>query len=64
MTCDHRRDTPKLSKEEVSELLPAVPDWAANEERTSISKAFVAKNFKAGVMHLIDHIRECADAGS
>lgn len=49
----HRRDTPKLSSEEVADLLPAVPDWAPNGERTCISKAFVAKNFKAGVMHVI-----------
>ena len=53
VACEHRRDTPKLSKEEMAKLLPAVPDWAANEDGTSISKAFVAKNFKAGVMHLI-----------
>ncbi len=58
-SCKFRRDTPKLSKEEVADLLPAVPDWAANEDRTSISKAFVAKNFKAGVMPLIGHMDGC-----
>lgn len=34
----------------MAELLPAVPDWATDDDRTCISKAFVAKNFKAGVV--------------
>ena len=48
------RDTPRLSSEEITDLLPAVPDWETNAERTCISKSFVAKNFKAGGPHAMN----------
>jgi pterin-4a-carbinolamine dehydratase len=43
-----RRDTPKVPEEKLSEFLAIVPTWKLSEDRKSISKQFVAKNFVAG----------------
>ena len=42
------RDTPKLSDEELDSALVALPAWRAAEDRKSITRSFVAKNFVKG----------------
>ena len=42
------RDTPKLTDEELDSALLALPSWRAVDDRTSITKSFVAKNFVKG----------------
>ena len=42
------RDTPKLSDEELDSALVALPAWRAADDRKSITRSFVAKNFVKG----------------
>ena len=40
-----RRETPKLTSEEVDEKMKAVPLWKLNGDKTAISRSFTAKNW-------------------
>lgn len=42
------RDTPKLTPEEIRDGLKSRPMWVLTNEGTTISRAFVAKNWQAG----------------
>ncbi|EIE23490.1 transcriptional coactivator/pterin dehydratase, partial [Coccomyxa subellipsoidea C-169] len=43
------RDTPRLPREEIFKHLISVPDWKIDGSVTSISKSFVARNFKEAI---------------
>eukprot|EP00658_Telonema_sp_P-2_P050658 TRINITY_DN38683_c0_g1_i1.p1 TRINITY_DN38683_c0_g1~~TRINITY_DN38683_c0_g1_i1.p1 ORF type:complete len:178 (-),score=54.56 TRINITY_DN38683_c0_g1_i1:352-885(-) len=54
------KNTPKLTTEEVQERMPAVPQWQLSDDGTVISKAFVAKHWKAG-MAFLNAVSELAE---
>ena len=47
------RDTPKLTDEELDSALVALPAWRAAEDRKSITRSFVAKNFVKGARGVV-----------
>lgn len=55
------RDTPRLSDDAINKHMAAVPDWRLNDERTVISKSFVARNFVAAV-DFFNVVKELAEA--
>ncbi|CAL8472170.1 g11712 [Coccomyxa elongata] len=55
------RDTPKLTREEVSKHLASVPQWKVDAEFTKLSRRLVAKNFKEAIS-FFNHVMEIAEA--
>ncbi len=48
LAMDFVRDTPKLSDGELDSALVVLPAWQPAEDRKSITRSFVAKNFVKG----------------
>eukprot|EP00241_Pyramimonas_parkeae_P009965 CAMPEP_0114257348 /NCGR_PEP_ID=MMETSP0058-20121206/18677_1 /TAXON_ID=36894 /ORGANISM="Pyramimonas parkeae, CCMP726" /LENGTH=120 /DNA_ID=CAMNT_0001372053 /DNA_START=1242 /DNA_END=1604 /DNA_ORIENTATION=- len=55
------RDTPKLTPEEIRDGLKSRPMWVLTNEGTTISRAFVAKNWQAAIKFL-NAVSEVAEA--
>eukprot|EP01024_Parvocaulis_polyphysoides_P040640 TRINITY_DN37035_c1_g2_i1.p2 TRINITY_DN37035_c1_g2~~TRINITY_DN37035_c1_g2_i1.p2 ORF type:complete len:174 (-),score=24.34 TRINITY_DN37035_c1_g2_i1:309-830(-) len=46
------KDTPKIPDQELDERMAQFPAWSLNQERTKISRQFVARNFVAAMNFL------------
>ena len=57
-----RRDSPKVTDEEIAELHPAVPDWRLTEDDNikRLDRTFEVKGF-AAAMELADRVGEAAE---
>lgn len=56
-----RRDTPKLTDEQLDQYIPALPAWELNDNRTAMSRSFVAKNFVAAI-DFFNQVKDVAEA--
>lgn len=58
MTDEHSLQ--KLSREEISALLPTVPQWALTKDAQSIHRAFIRQNFH-DALSFINRVGEIAE---
>eukprot|EP01025_Chloroclados_australasicus_P045276 TRINITY_DN4947_c0_g3_i1.p2 TRINITY_DN4947_c0_g3~~TRINITY_DN4947_c0_g3_i1.p2 ORF type:complete len:180 (+),score=15.73 TRINITY_DN4947_c0_g3_i1:95-634(+) len=54
-------DVPKLSVEELERHMPALPAWKLSDDKTNITRSFIAKNFVAAI-EFFNKVKDVAES--